>query len=343
MDKFFTAILWLNLPWLCACQEGNLTSGTWSLTSDDVLFELQIVDEFFGQDVCVDMVSSVVMTEGCIAAEVDVVDGVQWFEIPVTTSVGDMDFIIRIHNGVVKLPQSSLEGYVEGVVTAGALDSNIKDEQRAQTRLRIAEQRLLWEAGAFSLQNEKKEIKGALVFVQNEVRVMVFDRHWLTPEIQYSSIAHDGLDWLISFEAEPQFFDVPTYVRVHPLELTVSIPQGERRSKEDIQYTLVPNPPDFEVLEVLKQTQIEVSLEEEQSMISEKVHQILSHLTTEETCLSWGTSGELQTPFWLGYEVSSSWGGHDCTIQIEPSIVQYRRVFNAKFTGKSVKQSFINP
>ena len=51
----------------------------------------------------------------------------------------------------------------------------------------------------------------------------------------------------------------------------------------------------------------------------------------------------LQTPFWLGYDVSSSWESHDCTIRIEPSIVQYRRVFNAKFTGKSVKQSFIKP
>ena len=141
MDKFFTAILWLNLPWLCACQEGSLTSGTWSITSDDVLFELQIVDNFFGQDVCVDMVSSVVMTAGCIPAKVDVADGVHWLEIPVTTSVGNMDFIIRVHNGVVKLPQSSLDGYVEGVLTDVELDSHLMNEQREQTRLRIAEQR----------------------------------------------------------------------------------------------------------------------------------------------------------------------------------------------------------
>ena len=344
MDRFFTAVLWLNISWLCACQESILTTGTWSLTSDEVLLEVQISDDFWGQKACIDMVSSVVMTEeGCIPAEVDVADGVLWLEIPVITAVGDMNFIIRVHNGVVKVPQSSLDGYVEGVLNAVEVDSSLMDQQRRQTRLRIAEQRLLWETGAFSLQNEQNEIKGAFVFVQNEVRVMVFDRHWLTPEIQYSSIANDGLDWLISFEAEPQFFDVPTYVRVHPLELTVSIPQGERRSKEDIQYKLVPNPPPFEVLEVLKQKQIEVSIEEEQSMITEKLHQILSQLTTEEACLSWLASGVLQTPFWLGYDVSTSWEDHDCTVQIEPSIVQYRRVFTATVTGQSVKHSIIKP
>lgn len=336
MDKFPAAILWLSFPLLSACQEGHLEVGKWSFTSDEVLLDLMVLDGFWGQDVCVEMVSSVVMTDTCVSTNVDVQEDTHWLEIPVTTSVGDMNFTIRVHNGVVKVPQSSVDGYVEGVLMPGTLDSAALETRRTETTLRIEEHRKLWESGAFSLQNERGEVKGAMVFVQNEVRVMVFDRHWLTPEVQYSTVMQDGLDWLISFDSEPQFFDVPTYVRVHPLELKVSIPQGERRSTTDIQYNLVPHPPDFEALEILKQEQLEISLDEERLLISEHVQTVLRRLTSKDTCQSWTSSGALNTPFWLGYDVYTVWDNLHCTVYVEPSIVQYRRAFSGRISSQTV-------
>ena len=62
-----------------------------------------------------------------------------------------------------------------------------------------------------SLQNTAGDTKGALVFDDDGVRVLVFDRHWLTPDVQYSSLETDGFDWIAEFETEPNLSPPPIY------------------------------------------------------------------------------------------------------------------------------------
>ena len=174
-----------------------------------------------------------------------------------------------------------------------------------------------------------------MVFDGEGVRIFVFDRHWLTPEVQYAALETDGFDWIVEFDTEPQFLDSSTYIRIHFLERLVSIPQSVKRSENDIKYRMVPSPPSFDNLKLLQAQEIKRSEAEERIRLTEAVQHLAAKLTTDQKCIEWAGTGVLQTPFWMGYSVQTKWLNSQCVLYIEPETVQYRRTFIGTLYPKS--------
>ena len=245
----------------------------------------------------------------------------------VQAGVGDVEYTIRIQNDVVKIPGVGANGFTEGVLQPIPLDASLFESKKREVKQRVDRERQEWSDGAFSLQTQDGQIKGALVFDGEGVRIFVFDRHWLTPEIQYAVLETDGFDWIAEFESEPQFLDSSTYIRIHFLEKLVSIPQSSRRLESDIRYMLVPEPPTFDELRRLQTEQIKESLVDERNALVTAVNQLGKGLRNQESCLDWMKSSALETPFWMGYDVQTKWLNGQCAFEIEPEMVQYRRTF----------------
>ena len=138
----------------------------------------------------------------------------------IVQAVGELEYTIRVQNDVIKIPAVGVQGFVEGILQAQSLEREQFTSNLRETKQRIERERQEWSDGAFSLQTADGQIKGALVFDGEGVRIFVFDRHWLTPDIQYALLETDGLDWIVEFDAEPQFLDSSTYIRIHFLEKT---------------------------------------------------------------------------------------------------------------------------
>ena len=334
MGGFLTSLLWI----IFSCTDTSLENGVFSFQGGDVFFEMRVRDELFNSAVCVSFLSTVSMTADgeCVEAVVQqTTDDITHVRFLTNAGVGEVEYTIRIQNGVIRIPTVGVEGFVEGVLEAKAIDESIFASRRVSVAQRLEQERQYWQEGAFSLQTLTGDVKGALVFDGEGVRVFVFDRHWLTPEIQYASLETDGFDWIVEFDTEPQFLDSSTYIRIHFLERVVSIPQSLKRSDTDIQYQMVPNPPSFDVLKQLQLKQIDRSVDEERQTLIEAVQQLAKNLTTDEACLDWMDSGALQTPFWMGYSVRTSWVDFQCVLYIEPETVQYRRTFIGTIYPKS--------
>ncbi len=319
---------------LTGCQPNHLENGTWSLRSDELFLEMIVEPRMWSQKVCVNLVSTVVMTDGCVDVTVETMADEAWLSVPVHAGVGELTFQVRIQNGVVKVPHRGLDGFVEGILKPSRIPADDFTSFRQQTDLSIQAKRKAWEQGAFSLQNAEGDIKGALVFESSSVRILVFDRHWLTPNVQYASMITEGMDWIVSFDTEPQFFDEQTYIRIHLLDEEVTVPQGPVRQANDITYRLVSDPPDFTTLEQFKQQEIARSHHEEQVLLQDAIAQLQSRVATAESCMQWKASG----PFWLGYEVITQWENGVCTFTITPEVLQYRRTFEGTlFTNGPMK------
>ena len=326
MGRIFTSLLWIVL----SCQSTSLKSGVSSFHEGDTWFEMRVDNGMFGPSVCVLFLNSVSMTSNgtCVEASVEQhSDDTTHIRFIVQAGVGELAYTIRIQNNVIKIPSIGTEGFVEGVLENRPLDQIILSSTLQDTESKIERERQEWSDGAFSLQTTDGQIKGALVFDDEGVRIFVFDRHWLTPEIQYAVLETDGFDWLVEFDAEPQFLDSSTYIRIHFLEKLISIPQSSKRLDSDIQYRLVPDPPSFDVLMQLQSQQIEESLVDERNALTDAVQQLSERLQTETACLDWMKSSALETPFWMGYTVQTKWLNGLCVFEIEPEMVQYRRTF----------------
>jgi len=318
------SILWLMVAYGC----NPSGSKTRSFTQGDVLFQM-VEDSFlWGTSTCVTFLNSVSMTspDGCVKASVETKDDVTYVSFLAEAGVGEVTYTARVQNEVVKLPDIGSDGFVEGVLENQALSVlKLQDRQQA-VQTRIMKHRKEWEAGDFSLQTSAGEIKGALVFDAEGVRIFVFDTHWLTPEVQYATLESDGLDWMAEFETEPQFFDSSTYIRIHFLEQKVSIPYGPKRTKYDIEYKMVPNPPSFEQLEQLQNQQIQQSILEEKETLIEAVNKIYPMVSNKKQCEKLPPD-YTKSPVWIGYSVTPSWKDGRCEFYIEPETVQYRRTF----------------
>ena len=159
--------------------------------------------------------------------------------------------------------------------------SEMKDlNHLREVKQRVDRERQEWSDGAFSLQTTDGQIKGALVFDGEGVRIFVFDRHWLTPEIQYAVLETDGFDWIAEFESGTTVFRFIDLYSDSLLEKLVSIPQSSKRLDSDIQYMLVPEPPSFDVLRRLQTEQIEESLVDERNALVTAVNQLGKGLRT---------------------------------------------------------------
>lgn len=326
MGRIFTSILWIVL----SCQNTSLKSGVSSFHEGDTWFEMRVDNGMFGSSACVLFLNSVSMsTNGtCVEASIEEVGtDTTHIRFIVQAGVGELAYTVRLQNDVIKIPSVGTSGFVEGVLQKQSLDRTAFSSSLRDTEQRIELERQEWSEGAFSLQTVDGQIKGALVFDGEGVRVFVFDRHWLTPEIQYAVLETDGFDWIVEFDAEPQFLDSSTYIRIHFLEKLVSIPQSSKRLDSDIQYRLVPDPPSFEVLMQLQSEQIEESLIDERNALTTAVKQLGERLPTETACRDWMQSSALETPFWMGYTVQTKWLEDQCVFDIEPEMVQYRRTF----------------
>ena len=334
MGGFLTALLWIGF----SCKNASLKSGVSSYYSEDVLFEMHVSNGLFGSTVCASFITSASMTMGgeCVEAilESSAEDTIH-LRFLALAGVGEVEYTVRIQNGVIKIPTTGVPGFEEGLLQSVPIEQELFERRRSSTQKRIDQERDYWTEGTFSLQTVSGEVKGALVFDGEGVRIFVFDRHWLTPDVQYASLETDGFDWIVEFDAEPQFLDSSTYIRIHFLERLVTIPQSSKRSESDIQYKMVPNPPSFETLRELQTKQIDQSLEDEQRTLMEAVRQLSSTLTTEQKCADWMNSGVLQTPFWMGYSVQTKWVSSQCVLEIEPETVQYRRTFIGTLHPKS--------
>lgn len=324
MAQSIASILWLTIFFGCT----SSSPKTRSFTEGDVFFQLVEDSSLWGTSTCVTFLNSVSMTspDGCVNASVETKDGVTYVSFPAEAGVGEVTYTARVQNEVVKLPDIGSEGFVEGVLENQPISLQTLQERQQAVQTRILQHRQEWEAGAFSLQTSTGEIKGALVFDAEGVRIFVFDTHWLTPEVQYATLESDGLDWMAEFETEPQFFDSSTYIRIHFLEQTVSIPYGPKRTEYDIEYKMVPDPPSFEQLEQLQNQQILQSIVEEKESLIEAVNKIYAMVGNKNECVKWSPE-YTKSPVWIGYSVTPSWKEDRCELYIEPETVQYRRTF----------------
>ena len=321
-----------------SCRDARLQDGVYSFYDEDVWFEMRVDSGFTGSTVCVSFATSLSMTPDgkCVGAVLESsTDDTNQLRFLTEAGVGEVEYTVRIQNGVIKIPAVGTQGFVEGVLQSVPLEAELFSARCVSTQKQIELERTYWADGAFSLQNTTGEIKGALVFDDEGVRIFVFDRHWLTPEVQYASLETDGFDWIVEFDTEPQFLDSSTYIRIHFLERLVSIPQSSKRSDNDIQYRMVPNPPSFDQLKLLQSQEIERSEEEERQRLTETVQSLAPKLTTDKACMEWTESGALQTPFWMGYSVETKWVDSQCVLYIEPETVQYRRTFIGTLHPKS--------
>ncbi len=328
MGRVSTAVL-CSLGTICwGCSTVPIEKGQWHWQTEDISMVLNVEQGLFSDDVCVDLVTSAVFTVGCVPANIDVESqGEVLLTIPVEAAVGRLEYTVRVQRGVVKIPHTGKTGFIEGALQKGTLSTFDGELWRSTNEQAILTRREAWVQGAFGLQNQQGEMKGAIVFDGEEARIFVFDRHWLTPEIEYVPIVEDGLDWILEFESEPQFFDEPTYVKIHLLDGVLSIPQGTMRTEQDIEYRLTPNPPSFEQLQVLQKKQISDSMIEEKTMLQQAVQNNAKYVGNAKDCLRWPSLPISQTPIWLGYTVSTSWNGTGCDFSIEPEVIQYRRTF----------------
>ena len=334
MGGIFASLLWL----IFSCTDTSLQSGVSSFYGEDVWFEMHVDNGITGSTVCVYFATSVSMTPDgkCVEAVLEsITDDTNRLRFLTEAGVGEVEYTVRIQNGVIKIPAIGTQGFVEGLLQSVPLETELFAARRVSTQKQIELERTYWADGAFSLQNTAGEVKGALVFDDEGVRIFVFDRHWLTPEVQYASLETDGFDWIVEFDTEPQFLDSSTYIRIHFLERLVSIPQSSKRSENDIQYRMVPNPPSFDQLKLLQFQEIERSEKEEQQRLTETVQSLAPKLTTDKACIEWPSSGVLQTPFWMGYSVQTKWVNSQCVVYIEPETVQYRRTFIGTLYPKS--------
>ena len=334
MGRILASFLWIVL----SCQSSSLKSGVSSFHDGETWFEMRVQHGVFGSSACVVFLNSVSMTNNgeCVDASLEE-GGLETTHIRfiVQAGVGELEYTVRIQNDVIKIPAVGTQGFVEGVLRPQSLKSGLFTSNLRETEHRIEQERQEWSGGAFSLQTADGQVKGALVFDGEGVRVFVFDRHWLTPDVQYSVLETDGFDWIVEFDAEPQFLDSSTYIRIHFLEKLVSIPQSSKRLDNDIQYRLVPDPPSFDVLMKLQSEEIETSLIDERNALTTAVKQLSERLQTEATCLDWMKSSALETPFWMGYKVRTKWLNDQCIFDIEPEMVQYRRTFTGTLQSDS--------
>lgn len=334
MGRVSTAFLCSLGSFLWGCSNVPLEEGAWHWQTEDVAMEMHVETGFLSDDVCIELTTSAVFTTDCVSANISVEDHeAVLLTLPVEAAVGRLDYTVRIQRGVVKIPHTGKDGFIEGMLQKGGLSASDIDAWRTMKEQAVLQRRQSWEQGAFGLQNQDGEIKGAIVFDGQEARVFVFDRHWLTPEIQYVPIVEDGLDWILEFESEPQFFDESTYVKIHLLDGILSIPQGTMRTDQDIEYRLVPNPPSFDQLQVLKEKQIAISIVDEQTILKQAVESSAKYVNSPESCVRWPTLPLSNTPIWLGYQVATKWNGIGCDFLIEPEVLQYRRVFTGTISS----------
>lgn len=340
MGRVSTAFLYSLGAFLWGCSSLPLEEGAWYWQTEDVAMEMRVAAGFLFDDICIDLTTSAVCTTDCVSATISVEDQeTVLLTLPVEAAVGELDYTVRIQRGVVKIPHTGKDGFIEGILQKGVLSASDIDSWRTTKKQAILQRRQDWKQGAFGLQNQDGEIKGAIVFDGQEARVFVFDRHWLTPEIQYVPIVEDGLDWILEFDSEPQFFDEATYVKIHLLDGIVSIPQGTMRTEQDIEYRLVPNPPSFEQLQILKEKQIATSIVDEQTILKQAVESSAKYVNSPENCARWTSLPNSNTPIWLGYQVATKWNGTGCDFLIEPEVLQYRRAFTGTISSNVDVQS----
>ena len=107
-------ILWI----IFSCKNVSLSSGVSSFSSDDILFEIHVRNELFGTTACVSFITSVSMTRGpeCVEAVLEKNDDVTYVRFPSEAGVGQIEYTVRIHNGVIKDPHGWCRSVCRGIL-----------------------------------------------------------------------------------------------------------------------------------------------------------------------------------------------------------------------------------
>lgn len=323
MGVFFASFLFLGL----SCFDNiEISNGFYS--SEHGYVDIQMQAGWFRSDICLELVSNLMMTDGCVNPEIRLNAEQVWLDVPIVTGVGPAEVGIQVTPEDIYIPLDSF-----GTVWQWTKQSlPYSNEERIilidQANEQIQQFTNAWAKGTFALLNPEGDIKGALVFSNDEVRIFVFDLFWYTPVVQYSTIVEENGDWLLYFESEPTFFDEVSVLRVHPLQNIVTVPRGNFPTKQDIRYHLSSDPPSFVELKKLAEIQRQESVQAEQEWLQQEASRLLKDLTTEEGCLSWNPSS-LDVNRLVGYQYSMEWTT-ECEFVIGPVEEQHTRRFSGR-------------
>ena len=104
-----------------------LNSGVSSFSNDDILFEIRVGNELFGTTACVSFMTSVSMTRGgeCVDAVIESNEDVTYVRFPTEAGVGEIEYSVRIHNGVIKIPTVGVAAFVEGTLVNMPLEEGV--------------------------------------------------------------------------------------------------------------------------------------------------------------------------------------------------------------------------
>jgi hypothetical protein len=270
------------------------------------------------------------ITEECAPVDIRLDSGHTWLDVPVVTGVGSAEVAIQVTEENIYIPIDSL-----GTLWSFSIQSIPHSSQDRvilieQAKEQIRQSANAWTKGTFAMLNTEGDVKGALVFSNDEVRIFVFDRFWYTPEVQYTTIVEENGDWLLYFESEPTFFDEVSVLRVHPLQNIVTVPRDNVPTKQDIRYHLSPEPPSFAELNKLAEMQLQESVQSEQQWLQQEANRLLKDLTTKARCMSW-TPSPLDVNRRVGYQYSMEWTT-ECEVVIEPIEVQHTRRFSGRLS-----------
>ena len=323
MGVFLASILFLSF----SCSKNSPVPNGYFLSEQGYL-NIQVQRGWLQSEICVELVSNLMMTEQCTPAEIRDVEEQIWLDISVETGVGQADLSIQITDDMAFVPVDSLGTLWQFEIQSTPISRDERSIWDRNAKEHIQANKTAWVNGSFALVNTQNQIKGALVFSDEEVRIFVFDRFWYTPEVQYTQIIEENGDWLLYFESEPSFFDDLSILRVHPLQGIVTVPRNNEPSKQDIRYQLRPDPPSFDVLKQLADLQIEESKQSEVYWLQEEANRLLEGLRTEGACISWKPS-VLDINRLVGYEYQMEWDA-ECTFVVEPTLEQHTRRYSGR-------------
>lgn len=330
MGFVFASILYLDL----ACsQHPSVPEGTF--IAEQGFLDVQVHKGWVQSEICVELVSNLMISEQCTQVDVREVNEQLWLDVPVNTGVGKATVAIQLTKDEAFIPIDSFGTIWEFTWQSTPVSDETRRNLVQEAQVKIQKDTLAWSKGAFSMVNQEGDIKGALVFSDDEVRVFVFDQFWYTPEVQYTSIVEDNGDWLLYFQSEPAFFDEVSILRVHPLQSLVTVPRTNVPTKQDIRYRLEPDPPSFDVLIKLAEEQMTDTNESERQWLQQEGDRLLRGLIREDACSTWKPT-TLDVTRLVGYDYKMEWNGV-CEFVVEPTVEQHTRRYSGRFRDSNLK------
>lgn len=297
---------------------------------DGGVLQIRVESKLFSNKICVELYTPLMMTDGCAVGKPVKLSQKDWIEVPVETGVGSGSVSFQITDMRVYMPLDSLGTIWSADFVLGVYPQDEINSMKVRAQQQMNKEKTIWGKGSFGLVDTDNHIRGAIVFEEERARVFVFDRFWYTPEVQYTNIVPDGGDWLLYFESEPQFFDEVSVLRIHPLQRLATIPRNSLPSSEDIQYTLQPNPPDFEHLQALANAQVKASNAAEVEWLKKESTRILQSLLTKNQCEGW-TATNIDVNRLVGYELETFWD-KQCSLRVSTELEQHTRRYSGVFS-----------